>query len=534
MKNQTSFLYYLILRALIITLCIMLMEVMFFNEVHAGVRVQQSNITYLGSSALPVPTGSCSESPSENDYAPGLAYNPSGNGGAGSFYLSGSRNTACLAEIAIPTVGSTPTLLQGWQYDPWAGAHYTLTPSGVCSEGCFIGGLAVYNNTLYANVFSYYSNGVTSAQFTHSLTLSNTAGNTGPNVIGSSATFQDHLNGWITQVPTEHQTALGGAWVMGNGFNSVISRTSFGPALAVITPGANTAPTWLMRYDGGDAVHSMVWAGNAEFPACTGSGNRCTWDTQDVAGGQALANGTTKVGGMTFINGTDTLLVAMSSGTGTVCYKDGCSAGNMDTGCSPPAAGHSAAPTKYIFMLFDVDDLAAAKAGSINPWDVTPYAAFSVSTWSDWNSSCNAEWHTLGVHFIRDSPTSSTGKLYLYRARNNSGQMHTPTMHIYSVDGLGTGGGVPVANFTCTPLTLQAPASTTCTDSSTNTPTSWSWSGDCGTSTSQNPVLSCTSGGLKDICLIATNGDGSSSQFCRTDYVTSRYRKPTSKPKRYE
>lgn len=96
------------------------------------------------------------------------------------------------------------------------------------------------------------------------------------------------------------------------------------------------------------------------------------------------------------------------------------------------------------------------------------------------------------------------------------------------------GGSPPVANFTCAPLTLQAPASTTCTDSSTNTPTSWSWSGDCGTSTSQNPTLSCTTGGLKDICLIATNGDGSSSQFCRTDYVTSRYRKPTSKPKRYE
>ncbi len=97
MKNQTSFLYYLILRALIITLCIMLMEVMFFNEVHAGVRVQQSNITYLGSSALPVPTGSCSESPSENDYAPGLAYNPSGNGGAGSFYLSGLKDICLIA-----------------------------------------------------------------------------------------------------------------------------------------------------------------------------------------------------------------------------------------------------------------------------------------------------------------------------------------------------------------------------------------------------------------------------------------------------
>jgi len=420
-----------------------LVSVVFFvlaGHAHAGVRVQQANITYLGSSTLPAPTGNCGGAPSENDYTPGLSYNPAGNSGAGSFFLTGARNTACMAEIAIPTVGSTPALLQGWNYDTLGGAHYNLLPSGACGNGCFIDGHIVYNSTLYVNVMSYYSSGVTHTQFTHSPTLSNSSGQTGPNTIGSSASFQDYLNGWIARIPTEHQSLLGGTHVMGNGFSSVISRTSFGPALAVMTPGSSAAPVWLMRYDGDNESRHMPWAGNAEFPACTGSGNRCTWNSQNSAQGQALANGTTKVGGVTFIEGSDTVLFAASSGTGQVCYKEGCSAGNIDTGCSLPSAGHSAAPTKYIFMLFDVDDLAAAKNGSINPWDVTPYTAFSVATWSNWPSSCSADWHVHGVQFLRDTPTSSTGKLYVYRGRNNSGQAHTPTMHIYSVSGLTSSG----------------------------------------------------------------------------------------------
>lgn len=89
------------------------------------------------------------------------------------------------------------------------------------------------------------------------------------------------------------------------------------------------------------------------------------------------------------------------------------------------------------------------------------------------------------------------------------------------------GGSAPVASFTCSPLTLQAPAATTCTDASTNTPTSWSWTGGCGTSASQNPSLTCGTGGRKNICLTATNAIGSSAQFCRNSYLTVRKRKPT-------
>lgn len=90
-----------------------------------------------------------------------------------------------------------------------------------------------------------------------------------------------------------------------------------------------------------------------------------------------------------------------------------------------------------------------------------------------------------------------------------------------------SGGSAPVAGFACSPLSLQAPGATTCTDSSTNTPTSWAWSGGCGTSSSQNPALSCTTGGLKQICLTATNASGSSSPFCRDSYIRARYKKPT-------
>lgn len=409
----------------------------FSNSVRAGVRVQQANIAYLGSSTLPGITGNCASQ--GWDSSPGMSYNPAGNGGAGSFYLTGPavpNSTECMAEIAIPSVGSTPTLLQGWQYHTLGGATNSLLPAGACGNGCYIGGHIVYNDTLYINVFPYYADPAnTNAQFVHSTTLSNSAGQTGPYPIGNSTSLQRALGGWMDQIPVEHQAKLGGAYVTGLGSVSVINNTSFGPSLAVITPGANTLPVWLMRYSGTDDTQGMPWAGNAEVPACTGGGsNRCSFGSQ--YSGQPLVNATTRIGGMTFIEGSDTVLFVESSGSGPICYHASCQVSNMDTGCSLPAGGYAAAPTKYYFLLFDVNDMAAAKNGTINPWDVAPYAAFSVSTWDTWQSTCSWDWHVNGVQFIRDTPSSSTGKLYVYRARNSNGQVQTPTMYIYNVSGL--------------------------------------------------------------------------------------------------
>jgi PKD repeat protein len=78
----------------------------------------------------------------------------------------------------------------------------------------------------------------------------------------------------------------------------------------------------------------------------------------------------------------------------------------------------------------------------------------------------------------------------------------------------------PVANFSGSPTSGNAPLTVNFTDSSTNTPTSWSWNfGDGGTSTAQNPSHQYTSANSYTVSLQATNAGGSDTET-KTNYIT--------------
>ena len=80
--------------------------------------------------------------------------------------------------------------------------------------------------------------------------------------------------------------------------------------------------------------------------------------------------------------------------------------------------------------------------------------------------------------------------------------------------------GEPVANFSGTPTSGNAPLTVTFTDSSTNSPTSWNWTfGDGTTSTSKNPVHTYLVSGTYTVLLNATNAAGSNIKM-DTDYIT--------------
>jgi len=82
------------------------------------------------------------------------------------------------------------------------------------------------------------------------------------------------------------------------------------------------------------------------------------------------------------------------------------------------------------------------------------------------------------------------------------------------------GGGAPVANFSGTPTSGNAPLAVSFTDNSSNTPTSWSWTfGDSTTSTVQNPSHAYTSSGSYTVALTATNASGSNTNT-KTNYIT--------------
>ncbi|MEZ4388129.1 MAG: S8 family serine peptidase [Candidatus Krumholzibacteriia bacterium] len=87
---------------------------------------------------------------------------------------------------------------------------------------------------------------------------------------------------------------------------------------------------------------------------------------------------------------------------------------------------------------------------------------------------------------------------------------------------VGGGGGPvpPVAAFTGTPTSGDAPLIVSFTDQSSGSPTSWSWSfGDGGTSSSQNPSHTYTTAGTYTVTLTATNSAGSDGET-KSAYIT--------------
>jgi len=368
---------------------------------HAGSRVLSSSLTYLGTISITHSDGSCAESP--NARALGLTYNPSGNGGAGSFYISHRWGSDCMAEITKPAVGGTATFIQSFQ--SVLGNLSSLDAS--CANGCYIGGHLLYAGNLYVTGFTYYDadGNQPLSIWTRSPTLSSTAGRTGP-VAAVAAGNQGMANAWMDNVPAAHQAALGQA-VIGGCCWSIITRTSLGPALYSFNPSSLGAGTAMVQYPDG---HQTLNAWGA-------------------AGSHPEANPTTKIGAMTFVDGTDTVLFIGNTGTGEYCYGTGCT--DPD---APGVQGAHAYPYVHYVWAYDVDDLALAKAGTINPWDVQPYAMWELPNLG--NVTYSDEWSVIGAAF-----DAVANRLYVLKSRDTGGAAW-PQLHVYSVD-IGSGTLLP-------------------------------------------------------------------------------------------
>jgi len=102
---------------------------------------------------------------------------------------------------------------------------------------------------------------------------------------------------------------------------------------------------------------------------------------------------------------------------------------------------------------------------------------------------------------------------------SNNYSQYTDVMRI-RLELVGGGPQPPVADFSGSPTSGNAPLTVNFTDLSTNNPTSWDWDfGDGGSSTAQNPSHEYTSAGDYTVSLTATNSAGQDTET-KTDYIS--------------
>lgn len=340
-----------------------------------------SNLVYIGSFRLPNgPTN-------QTTFAfggDGLGYDPTHN----ALFITGHTWYQYTGEVSIPTpvnttnVSALPTatLLQPLT-DALEGNIGAINPGDTASLR--IGGYLVYNNTLIISAYTYYDGNASqiASHFIRPLNLSTTGQVQGPYRVGPL--YPGFVNGYMTSVPTEWQSILGGPALTGNCCLNIISVQSSGPSISIFNPaqlGVST-PTPATELLGYPFAHPLSAYG-ATFTQPTSENAPSTGN---------YFNGTTRITGTVFPNGTRTILFFGRQGLGNFCYGEGTANaalagqpadGGADLWCYDPVTsskGTHAYPYTYEVWAYDADDLLKVKEGKEAPYDVKPYAVWALN-----------------------------------------------------------------------------------------------------------------------------------------------------------
>lgn len=241
-------------------------------SVVTGTRVSDlvyaSDFTYLGAFAYPSSMGI------DGSYAGPIAYNPAGNGGAGSLFVRGHQNSNQVAEISIPSQASWAqsdaapvpqgVLLGGNYGDPLEGQ---LLTSGITSGGVvLIKGLMVYGGKLYVTAHGDYTYNSASWFWRRPLSLTTTGALEGPFSIAGPSPWSNERwwAGYMSPVPTSLQAKLGGPVIAGLSAQSIVTATSDGPAIGSFAPSS---------LDGLSAIRGTVPAGATQTSMVIAAGS---------------------------------------------------------------------------------------------------------------------------------------------------------------------------------------------------------------------------------------------------------------------
>jgi hypothetical protein len=239
-----------------------------------------------------------------------------------------------------------------------------------------IGGQLVLNGRLYGSAYVYYD-ATDSQVLSHWVRPSTSLARgtaRGPFRVGNIGAGM--VSGFMAVVPPPWRRLLGGPALTGNCCIPIISRTSFGPAAFVFDParlgGAKSVPAWPLVYY--PAAHPTLGAWNS------------SWDPRR---GLEFDGGTT-IRGVVFPSGTRTVLFFGTQGTGPFCYGEGTTNRSLNgrptpdgtTYCYDPddsSKGTHAFPYVPEVWAYDAAEFVAVRKGRKRPWQVKPYATWSLS-----------------------------------------------------------------------------------------------------------------------------------------------------------
>ena len=340
--------------------------------------LQIDDLEYQGAFAIP------SAEPldmSANSSSGTIAYNRANN----SLFIAGHHRYGKIAEFSIPDLVNTKTdlsalnqatLLQNFS------PVVSVAPSGNPQNIEVINGIALVNGKLIVNAEDRYDG---EADNTHTTLVVENASNLANSAVNGFYELEGavHAAGWMSPVPTEWRTLLGGSHIAGHaGKRAINRRYSIGPSAFVFNPAdisatsGNIPTTALLDfslenplhadYDYENAFYNMVEVnGDASFTGHTFE------DADGIIGTNDLWTEISYASYGFIIPGTRTYLTIGASGgqVSGIGYKP---EQNHGYTCPGPCPYDGEDYYNY-YWLWDVNDLLDVKNGLQQPHELRPY-----------------------------------------------------------------------------------------------------------------------------------------------------------------
>ncbi len=406
------------------------------------VLLYKDNISWTGAFRVPLVDGGGGDPGTFNYGGRMSSIDESGNGGAGSIFMTGYNEETKIGEISIPAIVNNPsnvnalnraTLLQSL-VDPTEGTYTQV--SGPMMQGFYTNG-----STLIMSVWQYYGDSQTKTHWTRPRNLSNTGSVAGPKELVVSNYVDDGIpwhtpgttwkprsyGGYMGPIPAAWQTALGGSVLTGLGGIPTNSSSSNGPSAYSFDPSdmndTNPKVNGLLAYPLDVNLAKQV---GIEVPG----------DAWDMSSGSVFWNNSSEVRGVAFPEGTDSVLFLGDAGVGPdFWYGQGGAVPDPGTeslwGYDPYGnhQGNHCWPRTYVIWAYRAADLAAVHAGSKLHYEITPYAVWTFTV--PWYEKQSIVDQGALIPMFGAAYRASTNQIYVSAHTADDSQ---PLIHVLDID----------------------------------------------------------------------------------------------------